>query len=88
MIPPSILAVRPAPLGAGRAVAFVDVQLDGLRLFNLKLVDGPSGRRIHAPSAYGSSVATLTPELAAELVCIATQALGDIAQHDRLRSAA
>jgi len=84
----TILAIRPAPNGAGRAIAFVDAQFDGLRLFNLKIVDGPNGRRIHAPSAYGSSVATFTPELAAELVRIATQALGDIAQHDRTRSAA
>lgn len=78
MVHPSIIAVRPAPPGAGRAIAFVDVQLNGLRLFNLKLVDGPSGRRIHAPSAYGSSVVTFTPDLAATLVRLSSTALGDI----------
>lgn len=85
---PSILAVRPAPPDAGRAIAFVDVQLAGLRLFNLKLVDGPSGRRIHAPSAYGSSTATFTPELASKLIQLASKALGDIDRHDRTCSAA
>ncbi|WEX07387.1 hypothetical protein [Chelativorans sp. AA-79] len=60
---PKILTIRPAQLGAGgRTVAFVDVQLtDDCRLFNLRLVDSENGRRIHAPSAFGSSVAHRLP---------------------------
>lgn len=88
MTDPAILAVRPAPLGAGRTIAFVDAQLEGLRLFNLKLVDGPNGRRIYAPSAFGCSTANFTPELASKLIHLASNALGDIDRHDRNRSAA
>lgn len=88
MTDPSILAVRPAPDGAGRTIAFVDAQLDGLRLFNMKLADGPNGRRIYAPSAFGCSVATFTPELASKLIHLESKALGDIDRHDRTRSAA
>jgi hypothetical protein len=82
---PRILAIRPAPSGAGgRTIAFFDVQLTSdCRLFNLKLVDGPAGRRVHAPSAFGSNVATFTPHLAAELVRLASIAFGDIAPNDR-----
>lgn len=85
---PAILAVRPAPSGAGRTIAYVDAQLDGLRLFNLKLADGPNGRRIYAPSAFGCSVATFTPELASKLIHLASKALGDIVPHDRTCNAA
>lgn len=88
MTEPAVLAVRPAPSGAGRTIAYVDAQLDGLRLFNLKLVDGPNGRRIYAPSAFGCSVATFTPELASKLIHLASKALGDIDRHECNRSAA
>lgn len=88
MTEPAILAIRPAPLGAGRTIAFVDAQLEGLRLFNLKLVDGPNGRRIYAPSAFGCSTANFTPELARKLIDLSSIALGDIARHECNRSAA
>lgn len=82
MMEPTILAVRPVKPGYP-TVAFVDVQLDGLRLFNLRLVRRDSGLRIYAPNAYGSSVATFTQQTAAELVRLANDAIGDIAHNDR-----
>lgn len=86
MTTPAILAVRPVKPGYP-TVAFVDVQLDGLRLFNLRLVRRNSGLRIYAPNAYGSSVATFTQKAAAELVRLALDALGDIAPNDRSNAA-
>lgn len=73
-----ILNIRPAPAGAGgRTVAHVDLQLtDDCRLFNLKLVDAPNGRRIYAPSAFGANTATFSPTLSAELIRAIEAALG------------
>lgn len=82
---PKILAIRPAPAGAGgRAIAFVDIQLTpDCRLFNLRLVDTVNGLRVYAPSAFGSKAVTFTAGMASELIRLATIALGDIARHDR-----
>lgn len=77
---PQVLNIRPAPEGAGGVVARFDVQLDGLRLFNLALKQTASGYRVFAPSAFGSAAATFTPETAIALI---EAALGEIHQHDR-----
>lgn len=72
-----ILSIRPEP-GGGKTLARFDVQLgEHLRMFNLKLVEGRSGLRVYAPSAYGSNVATFTPTLADHLVRAAMAALGE-----------
>ncbi|PWK65853.1 hypothetical protein C8K44_11568 [Aminobacter sp. AP02] len=73
-----ILAIRPAPAGAGgRTLAHFDVQLTpDCRLFNLKLVDGHSGRLVYAPNAFGERVATFSPSFANDLVRAAGVALG------------
>lgn len=72
-----ILEIRREASG-GNTIARFDVQLgEHLRMFNLKLVRGRSGLRVYAPSAYGSNVATFTPQLADHLVRAATAALGE-----------
>lgn len=79
-----VLSIRPAPPGSGNTLARFDVQLDGgVRLFNLKLASGQAGLRAHAASAFGSPTATFTPETAAEIVRLASAALGDISHYDR-----
>lgn len=83
---PVILAVRPTPVGAGRTIAHFDVQLTGeVRMFNLKLVRGHRGYRIYAPSAYGSSVATFSPDLSEQLIGAVEAALGEKPANDRNR---
>lgn len=82
---PRILALRPAPNGAGNTLARFDVQLDGIRLYNLALKQTGAGYRVFAPSAFGSAIATFIPEIATGLV---DAALGEIDQHDRSRPAA
>lgn len=76
-----ILDIRPEPSGRGNCLARFDVQLDGLRLFNVALKRTASGYRVFAPSAFGSAVATFTPEIASALTAAA---LGEIAdERDR-----
>ena len=77
-----ILAIRPEPPGQGRVVARFDVQLDGLRLFNIALKHGPNGYRVFAPSAFGAAAATFTPEMASALI---DAALGEITHEYRPR---
>jgi len=72
-----ILDIRPEHGGSGNTIARFDVQLTPhCRLFNLKLVRARSGDyRVYAPSAWGSNTATFAPELAADLVRAAGDAL-------------
>ena len=80
---PVVLAIRPAPPGVGRTIAHFDVQLTGeVRMFNLKLVRGFCGYRVYAPSAYGSSVATFSPDLSDQLISAAEAALGEKPAND------
>lgn len=72
-----ILEMRPEPSG-GNTLARFDVQLDGMRLFNLSLKKTGSGLRVFAPSAFGSASATFTHEFSQALVALA---LGEI-RHD------
>ena len=79
-----ILSMRPIPLGQGNARARFDVELDnGLRLFNIKLAETPSGWRVFAPSAFNDAVATFPRDMAAELVSAARSALGETRRDDR-----
>ncbi|TCN42415.1 hypothetical protein EV665_112150 [Shinella granuli] len=66
-----ILSLRPAPPGSGKLVARLDVQMDGLRLYNLSLKQTGCGLRVFAPSAFGSAVATFTHETSAALIALA-----------------
>lgn len=75
-----ILEIRPEPPGRSSTVARFDVQLDGLRLFNLALKRGPNGYRVFAPSAFGCAAATFTHEIAGALI---DAALGEIADEHR-----
>lgn len=73
-----IISIRPERSG-GNTIARFDVQLDGMRLFNLALKRTGSGLRVFAPSAFGGAVATFTPETSAALIALAT---GEMHQHD------
>jgi len=74
-----IIALRPAPPGRGNTIAHFDVQLNGLRLFNLALKKTAAGYRVFAPSAFGSSVATFTHETASALI---DAALGEMRRNE------
>lgn len=73
-----ILGMRPEPSG-GNCIARFDVQLDGIRLFNLSLKKTGAGMRVFAPSAFGSASATFTHEFSQALIALA---LGEMAQND------
>ena len=74
-----IIDIRPAPASAGgRTLAYFDAQISAdCRLFNLRLVEMPDGRRLaYPPNAYGERVATFAPALAYEIARTASVALG------------
>lgn len=73
-----IISIRPERSG-GNTLARFDVQLEGMRLFNLALKRTASGYRVFSPSAFGGAVVTFTPETSAALVALAQ---GEI-HHDR-----
>lgn len=75
-----ILSIRPDP-GGGNVLARFDVQMDGMRLFNLSLKRTGAGLRVFAPSAFGSAAITFTPEISEALVALA---VGEIAQNDSI----
>ncbi|ACM26512.1 hypothetical protein [Rhizobium rhizogenes] len=67
-----ILDIKPiADLGGGsRALAVFDLELNSdMRVYGLKLMESPDGRRIvYAPNGNGGRrLATFSPELAAEI---------------------
>lgn len=72
-----ILSIRPAPPGSGKTIARFDVQLDGVRLYNVSLKQTGAGLRVFAPSALGCAAATFTHETSAALIALAT---GEIAR--------
>lgn len=78
-----ILSLRPVPPG-GNTVARFDVQLDGMRLYNLSLKQTGCGPRVFAPSAFGSAVATFTHEINAALVAMA---MGELDQNAERKAA-
>lgn len=73
---------------AGSAIARFNIQMPGgIRLFNLKLARRPDGAfRVFAPSAFGSSAATFTPETATSIAQAAVAALGEIRRDDSFKS--
>lgn len=75
---PQVLDMRPAPLGAGgKTVAFFDAQVTpDCRLFNLRLVDGERGWRVHSPMAFGVNTATFSHTFIRELTEVALQYFG------------
>lgn len=75
-----ILSFRPAPPGGDKTLARFDVQLDGMRLYNLSLKRTGAGLRVFAPSAFGCAAATFSHETAAALIALAT---GEIARHEQ-----
>jgi hypothetical protein len=78
-----VLNVRPDPSGRGSTVARFDVQMDGMRLFNLALKQTANGYRVFAPSAFGGAVATFTHETATALTAAA---LGEMHRNERTRT--
>lgn len=74
-----IISIRPAPPGSGNTLCRFDVQLDGMRLHNVSLKRTGSGLRVFAPSAFGCAAVTFTPEIAAELIALAT---GEITKNE------
>ncbi|MEW9617440.1 hypothetical protein AB3G45_26890 [Shinella sp. S4-D37] len=79
-----IISIRPAGPG-GKTLARFDVQLDGMRLFNLSLKQTGVGLRVFAPSAFGSAAVTFTPEISAALIALA---MGEIHQDGITQQAA
>ncbi|MEQ1406144.1 hypothetical protein ABK249_14480 [Neorhizobium sp. Rsf11] len=79
-----IIAIRPEKTG-GNILARFDVQLDGMRMFNLALKQTSAGLRVFSPSAFGSAVVTFTPETSEALVALAS---GEIRHNDEHRTAA
>lgn len=73
-----IISFRPAPPGGERTLARFDVQLDGMRLYNLQLKQTGAGLRVFAPSAFGCAAATFTHEMSAALIALA---MGEIDRH-------
>ena len=84
-----ILSVRREPPGNGNCIMRFDAQIsDDVRLFNLRLVEMPGGRRLtYSASAHGSRTATFAPALAELITRAASVALlGDQASNDRSQS--
>lgn len=79
-----IIALRRQPPG-GNTIARFDVQLDGLRLFNLALKQTGTGLRVFGPSAFGSAAVTFTHETSAALIALA---LGELRPNDEHQHAA
>lgn len=71
-----ILSLR-RPFEGGNTIARFDVQLDGLRLYNIALKRTGAGLRVFAPSAFGAAAVTFTPETATAII---EAALGEIAR--------
>jgi hypothetical protein len=73
-----IIDIRPQH-GAGNNLAWFDAQLsDDIRMFNLKLIQGPRGRRVYSAHAFGNNVATFSPALNDQLTRAASAALESV----------
>ncbi|MGJ7042108.1 DNA-binding cell septation regulator SpoVG [Shinella sp. BE166] len=56
-----IISIRPAPPG-GNCVARFDLETDdGMRIRDLKLVEGNAGWRVYGPKHHGQSIVTFPP---------------------------
>lgn len=69
-----ILSLR-RPFEGGNTIARFDIQLDGLRLYNVALKRTSAGLRVFAPSAFGAATVTFTPETATAII---EAAMGEI----------
>ncbi|TIL56058.1 MAG: hypothetical protein E5Y79_31570 [Mesorhizobium sp.] len=80
-----IISIRPEPPGCGSVIARFDIALtDSCRLYGLKLVEKPDGRRMtYSPQSGGARLATFTPALEEEITRAAGVALGGLNAHDR-----
>ncbi|PAQ05224.1 hypothetical protein [Mesorhizobium temperatum] len=80
-----ILSIRPEPPGFGSTIARFDIALtDECRLYGLKLVEKPDGRRMtYGPQSGGLRVATFAPSLVEEISRAAGVALGGLNADDR-----
>ncbi|TIN37612.1 MAG: hypothetical protein E5Y32_26470 [Mesorhizobium sp.] len=76
--------MRPEPPGCGSVIARFDIALtDSCRLYGLKLVEKPDGRRMTYSPQSGVRLATFTPALAEEITRAASVALGGLNAYDR-----
>jgi hypothetical protein len=80
-----ILSIRPAPEGAGGAVAHFDVEIsDDIRLFGLRLSRREAGgHSVYAPNAMGRRAATFSYELVDQIAAAALAALEEQMPHER-----
>lgn len=71
-----ILSIRPAPPGSGKTLARFDAELtDGIKAYDLKLVQGSTGPRVYGPSLHGGAAVTFSPTIADELATLAEEAV-------------
>lgn len=74
----NIISYRLMPAG-GSTRARVDVETPwGIRLFNVAIKHTDRGWRAFGPSSFGSAAATFTPEIAAQIIDAARDAIGEI----------
>jgi len=80
-----ILSIRPAPPGSGRAIARFDAEIvEGIKAYDLRLVQTDRGLRVFGPSVSGGSAVTFSPAVADAL---AKLAMGEVARNDRTKAA-
>ncbi|QKD04271.1 hypothetical protein EB235_24620 [Mesorhizobium loti R88b] len=70
-----ILSLRPEPPGGGAVRARFDVEMDdGIRLYDLKLVQARAGWRVYGPQHHGGAVVTfpiaIADQISAEAVAL------------------
>ena len=79
-----ILSIRPAPPGAGGAVAHFDVEIsDDIRLFGLRLSRREAGgHSVYAPNAAGRRAATFSYALVDQIAAAALAAIEELKPHE------
>lgn len=71
-----IISIRPAPPGSGKTLARFDAEIvEGVKAYDLKLVQGATGPRVYGPSLYGGSAITFAPVVADVLANLALEAV-------------
>lgn len=75
-----ILDIRHSPSGSGKTVARFDIELvPGLKLYDLKLINGDRGYRVYGPSIGGGAAVTFSPAIADQLVALVQ---GDVSHNE------
>jgi hypothetical protein len=78
-----IMGIRPA-LPGGKMIARFDVEMpNGIRLYDLKLVQGATGPRVYGPALHGGAAVTFPSSIVDVIAKSALEALA----HDRSRTA-